>query len=254
MLLPPKLTCACLQISAIQNDFQAAQRLKGIPCVRSLVALSEDAETVTLTYSPAAPPAQRGAEGELTLLEYIKSAGKLDEDEARLIFSQVATALACCHDRLVVLRDLKLPSVLINPATKRIRLADFSHASVLEREDQLLTDRRGSPAYICPEVVIGQPYRGDIADCWSLGVLLYAMLCGTFPFADSTPMGLFEKIVKATVAYPGHLSPEACSLLRGLLKPGPSSRLSAREALEHHWLEPLCEEDDDDQTVPDMMD
>jgi serine/threonine protein kinase len=221
--------------------------LKELSSVRTLASVNETKDTVLLSYS--APPQSRSNQGEITLLEYTKRAGKLDEEEAKIIFAQVATALALCHDRYVVHRDLKLPSVLIDPLTKHVRLADFSHSTTLNSGDELVTDRRGSPAYIGPEVVIGQPYRGEIADCWSLGVLLYAMLCGAFPFVGSTPMLLFEKIVKAELTFPEDLSPEACSLIRGLLKPAPSGRLTAFEALDHPWLEVSC---DEDQMVPEM--
>ena len=217
-----------------------------------LTSVSESGESVGLAYSSPSSTAHgklSREQKEITLLEYTKSMGRIDENEAKLLFGQLTLALAGCHERLVIHRDLKLPSILINPETGIIRIADFSHSSAINRASEPMGDRRGSPAYVSPEILVSKTYSGQAADCWSLGVILYAMLCGVFPFAAQTPQLLFDKIMRAEPAYPDHLSAQACSLLRGLLKPTPSTRLTTADALDHPWLSMSSEED---QMVPDM--
>ena len=58
--------------------------------------------------------------------------------------------------------------------------------------NDLLKDQRGSPAYISPDVLSGKPYAGKPSDMWALGVVLFTMLYGQFPFYDNAPHELFQ--------------------------------------------------------------
>lgn len=72
----------------------------------------------------------------------------------------------------------------------------------LTSESDLLKDQRGSPAYISPDVLCGKPYLGKPSDMWALGVVLYTMLYGQFPFYHSSPSQLFNKIKSANYFIP----------------------------------------------------
>lgn len=76
-------------------------------------------------------------------------------------------------------------------------ITNFCLGKHLTKTNSLLTDQKGSPAYISPDVLSGKPYAGKPSDMWALGVVLYTMLYGQFPFYDSNPTVLFQKI-KAT--------------------------------------------------------
>ena len=97
------------------------------------------------------------------------------------------------------------------------------------REDDPLKDQRGSPAYISPDVLSGKPYLGKPSDMWALGVVLYTMLYGQFPFYDNVPQELFNKIKAADYTIPedGRVSEDTRSLIRRLLVTDPSKRLTA---------------------------
>lgn len=69
-------------------------------------------------------------------------------------------------------------------------------------EKDLLFDQRGSPAYISPDVLCGTPYKGKPSDMWALGVVLFMMFYGQFPFFESTPSALFKKIKSAEYMFP----------------------------------------------------
>jgi len=111
-----------------------------------------------------------------------------------------------------------------------------------------MTEQCGTPAYIAPEILIGcqQPggagYKGFSPDIWSLGVCLYAMLFGTVPFKANNMQDLHAMIVKGKFSLkkkkvrPEELSRDLKNLLRGLLEPEPSKRLTVRQIVNHPWV------------------
>lgn len=108
---------------------------------------------------------------------------------------------------------------------------------MVEPTDDLLSDRRGCPAYVAPEVLrSGRAYSGKAADIWSLGVLLYTMLVGRYPFNDAEHVSLFAKISRGHFAVPEGLSPRARCLVKALLRREPGERPDAEDVLRHPWL------------------
>ena len=81
-------------------------------------------------------------------------------------------------------------------------ITNFCLGKHLASENDLLKDQRGSPAYISPDVLCGKPYLGKPSDMWALGVVLFTMLYGQFPFYDSSPTALFNKIKAANYQIP----------------------------------------------------
>lgn len=169
---------------------------------------------------------------------YVRARRRLREPEARRLFRQAARAVATCHEYGVVLRDLKLRKfVFADEARTRLRLESLEDVVMVEGGDDKLTDRRGCPAYVAPEVLrSGRAYSGKAADIWSLGVLLYTMLVGRYPFNDAEHASLFAKISRGQFAIPEGLSPRARCLIRSLLRKEPSERPYAEDVLRHPWL------------------
>ncbi|XP_066582727.1 tribbles homolog 2 [Prorops nasuta] len=192
---------------------------------------------------------------------YVRARRRLREPEARRLFRQAARAVATCHEYGVVLRDLKLRKfVFADEARTRLRLESLEDAVIVENQDDKLTDRRGCPAYVAPEVLrSGRAYSGMAADIWSLGVLLYTMLVGRYPFNDAEHALLFAKISRGLFAVPEGLSPRARCLIRSLLRKEASERPHAEDVLLHPWLsKPLriCQTSgrsySQDQLVPEL--
>ncbi len=88
--------------------------------------------------------------------------------------------LAHCHCRSVLHRDIKLDNILLDNEGE-IKICDFGVSRIIKK-GQRITEQCGTPAYIAPEIISDSGYEGFSADVWSLGVLLYAMVCGTVPF------------------------------------------------------------------------
>ncbi|KAK1157671.1 hypothetical protein AOXY_G23807 [Acipenser oxyrinchus oxyrinchus] len=169
---------------------------------------------------------------------YVRSCKRLREEEASSLFRQMAEAVAHCHQHGVVLRDLKLRKfVFADKQRTKLVLENLEDSCLLKGEDDSLTDKHGCPAYVGPEILNSKhSYSGKAADVWSLGVVLYTMLVGRYPFQDVEPAALFSKIRKGVFTIPESLSPKARCLIRNMLRKSPGERLSASETLLHPWL------------------
>lgn len=104
--------------------------------------------------------------------------------------------------------------------------------------EDLLQDKRGCPAYVSPEILkANTTYSGKAADMWSLGVILYTMLVGRYPFNDSEHASLFAKISRGQFTVPDCLSSKARCMIRALLRREPEERIASEDVLYHPWLQ-----------------
>ncbi|XDA69753.1 hypothetical protein R6Z07M_000117 [Ovis aries] len=170
----------------------------------------------------------------INLQHYVIKEKRLSERETVVIFYDVVRVVEALHQKNVVHRDLKLGNMVLSKRTHRITITNFCLGKHLVSEGDLLKDQRGSPAYISPDVLSGRPYRGKPSDMWALGVVLFTMLYGQFPFYDSIPQELFRKIKAAEYTIPedGRVSENTVCLIRKLLVLDPQQRLAAADVLE----------------------
>ncbi|XP_010624111.1 serine/threonine-protein kinase 40 isoform X1 [Fukomys damarensis] len=170
----------------------------------------------------------------INLQHYVIKEKRLSERETVVIFYDVVRVVEALHQKNIVHRDLKLGNMVLNKRTHRITITNFCLGKHLVSEGDLLKDQRGSPAYISPDVLSGRPYRGKPSDMWALGVVLFTMLYGQFPFYDSIPQELFRKIKAAEYTIPedGRVSENTVCLIRKLLVLDPQQRLAATDVLE----------------------
>eukprot|EP00921_Rhytidocystis_pertsovi_P006685 GHVQ01011380.1.p1 GENE.GHVQ01011380.1~~GHVQ01011380.1.p1 ORF type:complete len:822 (-),score=56.33 GHVQ01011380.1:2435-4900(-) len=96
----------------------------------------------------------------------------------------------------------------------------------------------GTPSYMCPEILARKLYDGFAADVWAMGILLFALLTGSFPFSGQTDRELYRKISRGTFRLPDFLSAQATRLVKRLLTTCPSERPSVKELLQDEWLCP----------------
>jgi serine/threonine protein kinase len=169
------------------------------------------------------------------LLHYVKHKGKLSEAEAAYFLRQLVEGLKACHARSIIHRDVKLDNILLDSTKTKVKLCDFGVCRVLKK-GELINEHCGTPAYLAPEIIANVDYDGYCIDLWSLGVTLYAMVTGTLPFKAKTLPDLQKVILKGSYDLPSHLSPQCCSLLRGLLMLVPRLRLTLDQVLEHPWV------------------
>ena len=116
------------------------------------------------------------------LFSYIVAKQRLPEAEACRFFRQIVHAVQYCHSRKICHRDLKLENILLTKSLD-IKIIDFGLSNVLSKDYKLKT-ACGSPSYASPEMLSQKKDDGPMVDVWSVGVILYAMLCGYLPFDD----------------------------------------------------------------------
>lgn len=76
----------------------------------------------------------------------------------------------------------------------------------------------GTPEYMPPEVIHGKSTKGTISDMWSLGVVVFQMLCGSLPFKGGSEYLTMKKVIKNDVQFPEDIDPDARDLIEGLLQ------------------------------------
>jgi len=172
-------------------------------------------------------------------LEKLLEKGSLPCSKACAWAAEVATALAVAHRKGVIHGDVKPANILVTE-DERIKLTDFGMARLASR-DSKDTPLLGSPAYWCPEQIVGksQDARSDI---FSLGVVMYEMVTGHRPFDADSLQGICAKILSSTPLPPSHANPSVPAafneLIASCLEKDPARRCASAEALAER-LHPL---------------
>jgi len=159
------------------------------------------------------------------------------EKDAKKHFLSILSAVHHCHKHRIVIRDLRLGKIFFKKGSQDVVLAELDGAELVN-PIPFLSDRKGSPAFVSPEIVMSHAYDGAAADMWALGVILYILLTGTYPFRDSHPANLFHKIQQghSAVFFPDHVSETARDIIRRLLVKQPHLRLTAEELMKDLWF------------------
>uniref|UniRef100_A0A5K4F157 non-specific serine/threonine protein kinase n=1 Tax=Schistosoma mansoni TaxID=6183 RepID=A0A5K4F157_SCHMA len=168
------------------------------------------------------------------LFDYILQKEHLSEVEARVIFRQIVSAIGYIHSRGFAHRDLKPENILLDN-DQNVRIIDFGLCAKGHNLSMLNTFC-GSFAYVAPEVLANKEYSGSAADIWSLGVILYALLCGRLPFDPTKPEELPQIIGKGLFAVPDGLSKTSKQLLNQMICVDPKKRIKMDELRRHAWV------------------
>uniref|UniRef100_A0AAQ5YHU7 Serine/threonine-protein kinase n=1 Tax=Amphiprion ocellaris TaxID=80972 RepID=A0AAQ5YHU7_AMPOC len=175
------------------------------------------------------------------MLEMILSSEKsrLPERLTKFLVTQILVALRHLHFKNIVHCDLKPENVLLASAEPfpQVKLCDFGFARIIG-EKSFRRSVVGTPAYLAPEVLRSKGYNRSL-DMWSVGVIVYVSLSGTFPFNEDEDIN--DQIQNAAFMYPPNpwkeISEEAKDLINNLLQVKMRKRYSVDKSLSHPWLQ-----------------
>ena len=169
------------------------------------------------------------------LFNYIVKRKKLTEREACRYFQQIINGVEYLHLSNITHRDLK-PENLLLDNKKRILISDFGLSHISNNTESLLSTPCGTPSYAPPEMLRGKKYNGIFSDIWSCGIILYTMLVGNLPCAESKEELIYQNIMTHNYFYPENLSDDAIDLIEHMLKINPLERYSFDEIKAHPWF------------------
>lgn len=208
------------------REVEILRKLDHPNCVKMLAAISSPKYIfLVMEYVP----------GE-SLHSYLqrKPLRKLEEAEARTVFAQVLAGLEYCHGLSISHRDIKLENVIIDKQNN-VKIIDFGFSTLTEVGERTKVFC-GTPSYMAPEIIQRREFLGPAADLWALGVLLYALLSGIFPYRGLTDKELYAKITKGLFSFPHCIPQSARSLIQSLLSLEPGKRPACAQVLQHSWV------------------
>ncbi|XP_041014514.1 serine/threonine-protein kinase PEPKR2-like isoform X2 [Juglans microcarpa x Juglans regia] len=206
----------------VYQEVEIMQHLSGHPGIVTLRAVYEDAESFYLVMEFCSGG---------RLLDQMAREGNYSEHRAANILKELVLVIKYCHEMGVIHRDIKPENILLT-SSGRMKLADFGLAARVSN-GQSLAGVVGSPAYVAPEVLIGD--YSEKVDIWSAGVLLHALLVGMLPFQGDSVEAIFQAIKKVNLDFESgvweSVSQPARNLIAGMLTRDVSARLTADEVL-----------------------
>ncbi|CAM8952904.1 unnamed protein product [Rhodiola kirilowii] len=217
-------------IEDVKREVQIMHHLTGQPNIVELKGAYEDKHSVHLVMELCA-----GGE----LFDRIIAKGHFTERAAASLMRTIVQIVHTCHSMGVIHRDLKPENFLLLSKDENapLKATDFGLSAFFKQGDTF-RDIVGSAYYIAPEVL--KRKYGPEVDIWSIGVMLYILLCGVPPFWAESEHGIFNAILRGHVDFTSDpwpsISPQAKDLVKKMLNSDPSQRLTAFEVLNHPWI------------------
>jgi len=175
------------------------------------------------------------------LFDRIIEDGHFTETRAAHVMQNMFRAIFYMHENHLCHRDLKPENFLFTTKEAiektHLKVIDFGLACQF-KDGQVLKTKAGTPYYVAPQVLAGK--YDQSSDVWSLGVIMYVLLCGYPPFHGETDKEVLDKVRLGNFSFNSqewkHVSEDAKELIQKLLKMNPRDRFTAEQALNHSWV------------------
>ena len=164
---------------------------------------------------------------------------RFTEEQAQRIFFQLLDALIYIHKMNICHRNLRTEHILFD-SSNRPKIVGFGYSSFYE-SNKNIEGGYGSLCYTCPEIIDDNPYNPELADVWSLGVILYVLICGYLPFSDEDDIKNKNLISSGNIDFPKEISNKLKDLLRHMLDKNPKKRYNFQKIIKHPWIKPYSE-------------
>ena len=178
-----------------------------------------------------------------TLGSYLKEKNfNLSEIEVANIIYQIAQGVEYLHKFGIVHRDLKPDNIMILPKKAEnniiIKIMDFGFSKIVSKEEKLM-EGLGTLYYAAPELIENLPYNLEV-DIWSLGVIIYYIFTGRYPFTGKNEDEIEEKILEENVEFKDgeweSISEKAKDLIKRCLEKNPEERINIKKFICHPWF------------------
>eukprot|EP01084_Bolivina_argentea_P106579 190688_1 len=160
------------------------------------------------------------------LFFHLSKAGRFTEDRTRFYISEIVLAVDYLHCKDIIYRDLKPENILLD-CEGHVKITDFGLCKENVPDNISAHSFCGTPEYLAPEI-LRKVGHGKAADWWTLGALIYEMLCGVPPFYSRSRDALFDKILRQKIRFPNYFSRESIDIIKQLMQRNPKYRLGAR--------------------------
>ena len=170
-----------------------------------------------------------------SLEDFLKKNGRLREEKARAIYTQILFAVEYLHNTAhIIHRDIKPQNILFD-RNNNIKLIDFGFSENFNCSKPVFDTFCGTPLYLPPEMV-NRPKYDTKVDIWSLGVLLHYMVNGDLPFQGQSVDEIYQKLLYSDPDYNHATSQEVNDLIGKMLSKNPDERPTISQVLQHAWL------------------
>ena len=157
------------------------------------------------------------------------------KEETVKITTQLVSALKYCHRKGILHRDIKLNNILLDE-NLNIKLTDFGLSAIKDEANALFYDRVGTARYTAPEFLYKTGHNEKV-DIWGLGIILFLLLTGKFPFNGSSKKSIYRRIKEKRIDYEEfNLSDDERHLLNRLLCKNPKYRIQLEHILDAEFF------------------
>jgi len=192
---------------------------------------------------------------ETDLVAKLQCVNKFPEDEARNIIIQIINAIEYAHNNKIVHRDLKLDNIFVSKEdSNKIYVGDWGLCSKFDK-DGFLNESVGSLYYAAPEILAGKTYIGPEVDIFSMGVILYALVAGRLPWLPnkgSLPERTIRNNIQNGVFSTLEFSPDLADLIKKMLAPSTSDRITMEELKNHPFINAATEIENQETVAADI--
>lgn len=223
----------CVKKKQVSVQVKIMQNLEH-PCIVKILDFFEDACSFYLVMEYVKGP---------DLLAKLEECGRFNEKEAAKVMKQILSALAYMHTQNIVHRDIKCDNILLEPNEGKpiVKLIDFDTVTKLNHSKKI-KGVYGTVYYMAPELIEG--LYNEKCDVWSSGIVLYSMITKTFPYGGGCDEIIMRNILNTDINFEAlkiwRASDQLIDFLKQLLIKNPSTRISAKAACSHPWIQKHC--------------